>query len=214
MPYMPTPSAAPQSGRIISWKRIARYLGRSERTARRWEREENLPVHRLNHGSSHSVFALTDELDAWLDQQSEHPAPPAVFQCDASILVMPIEDLSPGGDLPHICGGIAAELVSELARQSDCGICVIANSVSPLSSLSDGGVPLQKRHGVRFALGGSLRVQAGELKALMRLVDLHTGTVAGTMAARLALADSDDVEEMVAKQAVEAFLPLVRSTVR
>ncbi len=52
--------------RLDSWKEIADYLGKGERTAKRWEAERCLPVHHvpgLGHGS---VYAFTAELDEWL----------------------------------------------------------------------------------------------------------------------------------------------------
>src|SRR6187431_1677882 len=51
--------------RLDSWKEIAAYLNRSERTVRRWETNEELPVHRLQHDKRGSVYAYTRELDAW-----------------------------------------------------------------------------------------------------------------------------------------------------
>jgi len=51
--------------RLDSWKEIAGYLGRSVRTVQRWERQEGLPVHRLQHDRQGSVYALPAELDAW-----------------------------------------------------------------------------------------------------------------------------------------------------
>jgi TolB-like protein/Tfp pilus assembly protein PilF len=53
--------------RLDSWKQIASYLGRSEKTARRWEETEGLPVHRLLHEKRGSVYAYAGELDAWRD---------------------------------------------------------------------------------------------------------------------------------------------------
>jgi hypothetical protein len=35
---------------LESWKQIAAYLDRSERTVRRWEASEGLPVHRREQG--------------------------------------------------------------------------------------------------------------------------------------------------------------------
>lgn len=52
--------------RLIGWKRISGHLGCSDRTARRWEQDEALPVHRQLHESKSTVFAFPDELDAWL----------------------------------------------------------------------------------------------------------------------------------------------------
>ncbi len=50
---------------LESWKEIATYLQREERTARRWEKEEGLPVHRHRHLSRSSVYAYPSELEAW-----------------------------------------------------------------------------------------------------------------------------------------------------
>lgn len=52
--------------RLDSWKAIAAHLRRTERTARRWELTEGLPVHRLLHQERSSIYAFKSELDAWL----------------------------------------------------------------------------------------------------------------------------------------------------
>lgn len=59
--------------RLVGWKRIAAHLSCSERTARRWETEERLPVHRQQHASKSTVFALPSELDAWLASRAHSP---------------------------------------------------------------------------------------------------------------------------------------------
>jgi TolB-like protein/Tfp pilus assembly protein PilF len=51
--------------RLDSWKEIASYLNRSEKTVRRWEENEGLPVHRLVHEKRSTVYAYCGELDAW-----------------------------------------------------------------------------------------------------------------------------------------------------
>jgi hypothetical protein len=61
----------PQPRKLDGWKAIADYLGRDERTALRWHKERGMPVHHVPGGKSGTVFALSDELDAWLTK----PAP-------------------------------------------------------------------------------------------------------------------------------------------
>jgi Tol biopolymer transport system component len=56
------PAAQP---RLDSWKEIAAYFRRNERTVRRWEQTEGLPVHRHLHEKRGTVHAYTAELDAW-----------------------------------------------------------------------------------------------------------------------------------------------------
>jgi tetratricopeptide (TPR) repeat protein len=51
--------------RLSSWKEIAAHLGRTVRTAQRWERTEGLPVRRHGHFKRASVYADASELDAW-----------------------------------------------------------------------------------------------------------------------------------------------------
>jgi len=53
--------------RLDSWKEIAVYLRREVRTVQRWERFEGLPVRRLYHRKGSSVYAFSEELDAWLE---------------------------------------------------------------------------------------------------------------------------------------------------
>jgi len=52
--------------RLDSWKEIAAFFGRDERTVRRWEKERGLPAHRVPGGGRGGVFAYTDELREWL----------------------------------------------------------------------------------------------------------------------------------------------------
>jgi Tfp pilus assembly protein PilF len=64
-PDPPSPAAHGSGQRLESWKEIAAYLRRSERTVRRWEDKEGLPAHRHTHDKRGSVFAFSAELDAW-----------------------------------------------------------------------------------------------------------------------------------------------------
>ncbi len=52
--------------RLDSWKEIAAFFGRAERTVKRWEAERGLPIHRVPGSGRGSVFAYTDELADWL----------------------------------------------------------------------------------------------------------------------------------------------------
>lgn len=68
-----SPTAAP-GRRIDSWKEIAAFFGRDERTVRRWEKERALPVHRIP-GERGGVFAYADELTHWLNSTREADGP-------------------------------------------------------------------------------------------------------------------------------------------
>ena len=51
---------------LDSWKEIAAYLKRSEKTCRRFEHEHGLPVHRLEDSPKARVFAYKHEIDLWI----------------------------------------------------------------------------------------------------------------------------------------------------
>jgi hypothetical protein len=65
----------PERRRLASWKEIAAYLHREVRTVIRWEKDRGLPVHRVPGGQGGSVFAFTDELDAWSSGQQDAARP-------------------------------------------------------------------------------------------------------------------------------------------
>ena len=85
---IPTPR---QPRRLDSWKEVADYIGRDVRTATRWE-AQGMPLHRVPGGKGTSVFAFTDEIDAWMAggrQENEPPdaapATPATIAAEGAI---------------------------------------------------------------------------------------------------------------------------------
>ena len=67
---VPSPSSTPigdeaPSGRLDSWKDIAAYLKRDVSTVQRWEKREQMPVHRHVHDRLGTVYGFRAELDAW-----------------------------------------------------------------------------------------------------------------------------------------------------
>jgi tetratricopeptide (TPR) repeat protein len=58
---------ADRGARLVGWKDIAAYLGKTDRTAKRWRTERGLPVHRVPGTAKTSVYAYPDEVDRWLE---------------------------------------------------------------------------------------------------------------------------------------------------
>jgi hypothetical protein len=56
----------PAKKRLDSWKEIAAFFARDERTVKRWEKERGLPVYRVPGSARGGVFAYADELAEWL----------------------------------------------------------------------------------------------------------------------------------------------------
>jgi len=63
--------------KLDSWKEIADYLDREVRTVQRWEKSENLPVHRHEHQKKSTVYAFTSELDDWRKNRQPKDDPEA-----------------------------------------------------------------------------------------------------------------------------------------
>ena len=61
-----TSDRADAAPRLVGWKDIATYLGKADRTVKRWGRERGLPVHRVPGAAKTSVYAYPAELDRWL----------------------------------------------------------------------------------------------------------------------------------------------------
>jgi len=59
----------PEKETLDSWKEIARYLHRTEKTCRIWEINFGLPVHRLDGSPKARVFAYVEEIDRWKEEK-------------------------------------------------------------------------------------------------------------------------------------------------
>jgi Tol biopolymer transport system component len=131
-------SAAEQPGaskhlgvRLDSWKEIAAYLMRSERTVRRWEDTEELPVHRQHHQKAGSVYAYTGELDSWRQSRrepepdgSERPQQPWQTLLNGNPPHDEQDKKIPGSDrvAPRATHGRAGEQVSSRASLAKFGL--------------------------------------------------------------------------------------------
>jgi len=105
---------------LESWKQIAAFLDRSERTVRRWEAREGLPLHRRGHQKYDTVFAHKHEIDAWTRQRTRFGGRNAngTWQDDNGL--SPVEESRPNGYLvehdaitrtmdPYIAGARAGD---------------------------------------------------------------------------------------------------------
>ena len=92
--------------RLNSWKEIATYLSRNERTVRRWEEKEGLHVHRLVHEKRGSVYAYRSELDAWWASRRESPE---------FIEAPPVSPKAAGWGARHLAAGLLAVAIGAAA---------------------------------------------------------------------------------------------------
>jgi hypothetical protein len=54
---------------LTSWKEIANYCGKGQRTIQRWEHLFGFPIRRP-HPKSHIILARTEEIDEWIANNS------------------------------------------------------------------------------------------------------------------------------------------------
>lgn len=164
------------SQRIDSWKGIAEYLHRGPRTVQRWEREEGLPVHRLQHEKLGSVYAYTGELDTWWNSRRtrlENEQPQSDLR-SASVAVLPFADLSREQDQEYFCEGIAEEIISALSRIRGLRVAARRSSFrfhGKSVDTCDAGRQLK----VATLLEGSVRKQGGHVRVTVQLIDVQSG---------------------------------------
>ncbi len=98
--------------RLDSWKEIAAFFGRDERTVKRWEKERALPVHRVPGGVRSGVFAYPTELSQWL----KDPGAAATESSEQHSVAE--ENLSPAGVIREARGAISQRVYAPAAPPS------------------------------------------------------------------------------------------------
>ena len=133
-PQQPIVFSQPPGERLDSWKEIAAYLKRDERTVRRWE-AEGLPVRRKVHKKQASVFAYKAEIDAWWNSdreklEVESPPQPEVAAAEPTLASRwkGVWILAPGG--AAILAVVLAFNVAGIRNR------VFARGVSPVHSIA------------------------------------------------------------------------------
>lgn len=99
----------PRGRRLESWKEIAAFFERDERTVKRWEKEKGLPVHRMPENVGARVFAYTDELLQWMNS----PDTPASKPAASETISLPVEPAEhPPTRIPRRRPGISTVIVA------------------------------------------------------------------------------------------------------
>jgi Tfp pilus assembly protein PilF len=132
-----------QSSRLIGWKAIGHFLRCTERTARRWEADRALPVHRVPGGGRSSVWALTEELSAWLStlpsEAREEAGKEADFVVPAPLSddVSSVEPTPPAAAAARVDGLLRAAIVGLVGILVLSGVMIWKSAVHrPLATAS------------------------------------------------------------------------------
>ena len=160
-------------GKLDGWKAIARHLGRSERTVQSWERERQLPVHRVGSEVGQSVFAYTEELNAWLG----HDAKPATTYGPA-LLVLPFEHYGIDASWQFVADGLAEELIGRLACTQLSSMRVLSwTTAKTLRQSPKRAQTLAQELGVRYLVEGNISSFGEQWRIEIRLVDAEADRV-------------------------------------
>jgi len=202
---MGTGAAQDRTGeRLDSWKEIAGYLNRGVRTVQRWEREEGLPVRRLQHDKLGSVYAFKRELDAWFASRGGSLGPGEEGAAPRhAIAVLPFADLSREKDQEYFCDGMAEEIIGKLSRLGGIRVASRASSFR-----FRGGVDTReagRKLGVGVLLEGSVRKVGEWLRVSVQLAGTEDGYQIWSRSFDRKLGDVFAIQEEIALEVVHAL---------
>ncbi|MEE4174816.1 MAG: tetratricopeptide repeat protein [Xanthomonadales bacterium] len=211
---------SPAEDRLESWKAIARYLGRSVRTVRRWEQQEGLPVHRLMHQSQASVYAFPRELDDWRASRAQGPSeapptPPARTASPgppapagpgdtAAIAVLPFSFAGPDPSQAWVADGLTEEMIGGFSRLAKLRVTSRTSSAALKGSERDSSA-IAELLGVTYLLEGGVIGDGRRLRINVRLIDPRRDDHVWS---RKFAGDMDqvfDIQEQIARAVVNAL---------
>ncbi len=185
--------------RLVSWKRIARYLDRGERTVRRWAAEEGMPVHRAAGGKRGSVFAYPDELDQWL--QHDRPARAENLSSGTSIAVFPFQSVN--RDLPTVVDTLVSEVIGALSRLPDLRV-IARTTADRMQAMAQTPLDAARSLEVDYLIEGALTPRHNDIEVLAKLCRTESGKVVWRESWRVAAADESSVPAQVAARCAGA----------
>jgi adenylate cyclase len=201
----PKPGATP-GDRLDSWKEIAAYLNRGTRTVQRWEREEGLPVHRLQHDKLGSVYAFRSELDSWWASRGAtlpgEAAGPA--ETGPSIAVLPFADLSREKDQQYFCEGVAEEILNALTRVRGLRVAARTSAFRFRDKAADAR-EIGRKLRVATLLDGSVRKADDRCRITVQLVSPEADSHLWSETYDREMTDIFAIQEEIARQVVRAL---------
>lgn len=169
--------------RLESWKSIANFLGKSVRTAKRWEAEEGLPVHRHMHHRQGTVYAFAEEIDRWRTRRGHGPAPaldPQPRDERRGLMVLPFEHVGPNADHAWLASGIADALIDRLAGIRELRVLSRMSTRALADRHASSRIAfgnLVQQHGIGYVVEGTTRADRSQLQVSIRLVDIVNDAV-------------------------------------
>jgi TolB-like protein len=203
--------SAPEAGkRLLSWKEIAGYLHCTIRSVQRWEHGEGLPVHRHVHQKGSTVYAYSNELDAWLwtrsSLKSSHASTETALTARARLYVLPFihSGNDPQGD--SLCDGLTEEIIFQLAKLDPQRVGIIARSTSMgQKSIPKTIAEVGRRFGVSWVMEGCLRASGSHLRITAQLIRVSDQTQVWTECFDGEASDALQFQMEIARQIVQSM---------
>ncbi len=195
--------------RLDSWKAIANYLGRSVRTARRWEAEEGLPVHRQMHRAQGSVYAYPAEIEAWRCRR-EQPGPArerpttATADTERSVAVLPFNYLGQHPGSAYIADGFTEEVITGLSRIRALRVISWTSSMTLRGSGKSARV-IGRELGVTRLVEGTVRHDGQRIRVAARLVDAASDDRVWSHSYEGSLDQLFAIQERIAREVVDSL---------
>lgn len=228
------PPDSSKNDHLDSWKEIAAYLKRHLRTLQRWEKLENLPVHRHQHDALGSVYAFKSELDAWRQQRQPRPQAeaslPMVFRSaeprsptrpgtesgKIRLLVLPFGNLSGDPGQEYFSDGLTEEMITQLSRLEPQRLGVIGRTTAMYYKGSNKRMDqIGNELGVDYMLEGSVRRSADRVRITAQLVraneQTHLWAETYDRDVRDVLVLQDEVAQSIAREIRLALPPRERA---
>jgi len=207
---------SPEEDRLDSWKAIARYLGRSVRTVRRWEQHEGLPVHRQMHQAQASVYAFRHELDEWRGSKARTPeaetsansrkdrAPTAGAGETPAIAVLPFSFAGPDTNQAWVAEGLTEEMISGFSRLAELRVTSKTSSDTFKDSDQDSRT-IAATLGVNHLLEGGVVGDGRRLRINVRLIDPREDKNIWSRSFGGAMDQVFEIQEQIARAVVDAL---------
>jgi TolB-like protein len=203
-------SAPPAAKRLLSWKEIAGYLKCNIRSVQRWEHAEGLPIHRHAHQRRSTVYAYSNELDAWLwtrtPLQASRAAAPGCSTARARLYVLPFVNLGDDPQLNLFCDGLTEEIIFQLARLDPERLGVIARTASMDQKTSPKTISeIGRRLGVSSVMEGCLRSSGNHIHVTTQLIRVSDLTHVWTESFDGEITDLLQLQMEIARQMTESL---------
>lgn len=194
-----------------SWKAIANYFGKSERTVRRWESLENLPVHRHQHQSAARIFAYQNELDTWFALRSDGESSKPYPTPSLCMALLPFEKLIDDPGKAFVADALCEDIVADLSYLPAVTMISFSSSRRLITSNEDLATQLSLLN-VRFYVEGSIRLRGEVCRVHVRLIELASQRVVWSARYDQTSPDWQRLAQVIVSELINS-LPLSQSSV-